>query len=73
MMKITKLMIMPYIIFLIWGCSSKTESNNSSKTDYSSLEWGNKPVPKEVIKSTRLFRERLLTDPYRPAYHFTAS
>ena len=71
MMKIIKLMVMPYIMLFIWGCSSNTESNNSSKVDSSSLEWENKPVPKEIIKSTRLFRERLLTDPYRPAYHFT--
>jgi hypothetical protein len=27
-------------------------------------------IPQEVIKATREFRERLLTDPYRPAYHF---
>lgn len=30
----------------------------------------NKDIPKEVIKATREFRERLLADPYRPAYHF---
>ncbi len=30
----------------------------------------NQPVPKAVIQSTRAFRERLLADPYRPAYHF---
>ena len=28
------------------------------------------PVPKAIIQSTRAFRERLLADPYRPAYHF---
>ena len=27
-------------------------------------------IPAEVIKATREFRERLLADPYRPAYHF---
>jgi beta-fructofuranosidase len=27
-------------------------------------------VPKSIIQSTRAFRERLLADPYRPAYHF---
>ena len=27
-------------------------------------------VPKAVIQSTRAYRERLLADPYRPAYHF---
>jgi len=29
-----------------------------------------KPVPGFVIQSTRNLRERLLADPYRPAYHF---
>ena len=30
----------------------------------------NSPVPDEVIRSTRLLRERFLADPYRPAWHF---
>jgi len=30
----------------------------------------NRPVPKEVVKAVREFRERLMADPYRPAYHF---
>jgi beta-fructofuranosidase len=30
----------------------------------------NQDIPQEVIKATREFRERLLADPYRPAYHF---
>ncbi|HTE22952.1 glycoside hydrolase family 32 protein [Flavitalea sp.] len=30
----------------------------------------NKPVPKTVLETTRLFRERLLADPFRPGYHF---
>ena len=28
------------------------------------------PIPKRVIQTTREFRERLLADQYRPAYHF---
>jgi beta-fructofuranosidase len=28
------------------------------------------PVPDEVVRSTRLLRERFLADPYRPNYHF---
>jgi beta-fructofuranosidase len=28
------------------------------------------PIPEEVVRSTRLLRERLLADPYRPRYHF---
>ena len=27
-------------------------------------------VPKEIVKAMREFRERLLADPYRPAFHF---
>ncbi len=30
----------------------------------------NRDIPSEVIQATRDFRERLLADPYRPAYHF---
>ena len=30
----------------------------------------NSPVPNEVVRSTRLLRERFLADPYRPTYHF---
>ncbi len=30
----------------------------------------NQPVPGPVIQSTRAFRERLLADPHRPAFHF---
>lgn len=30
----------------------------------------NQPIPASVIASTRSFRHRLLSDPYRPAYHF---
>lgn len=28
------------------------------------------PVPEEVVRSSRLLRERFLADPYRPLYHF---
>jgi beta-fructofuranosidase len=28
------------------------------------------PVPEAVVQSTRLLREKLLEDPYRPGYHF---
>jgi len=30
----------------------------------------NEDIPKEVIKASREYRQRLLADPYRPAYHF---
>src|SRR5690606_41142385 len=29
------------------------------------------PVPGAVVQATRSFREKLLSDPYRPGYHFT--
>ena len=29
------------------------------------------PISKEVIRTTKEFRDRLLLDPYRPAYHFS--
>ena len=35
-----------------------------------SLFNANQPVPEEIIKDAREFREHLLADPYRPAYHF---
>ena len=28
------------------------------------------PVSKQIVRNTRAFREKLLSDPYRPAYHF---
>jgi len=35
------------------------------------IHWGkDDPVPAPVVQSTRLFREKLLEDPYRPGYHF---
>lgn len=34
-------------------------------------EWSaDGPVPGAVVRSTRLLREKLLADPYRPGYHF---
>ena len=30
-----------------------------------------KAIPQEVIRATTEFRERLLSDPYRPAFHFS--
>ena len=71
-MKTTKSMMILLLIFL--GCSSDNGKNNEDRTSVnqnaSVSDWSNKPVPKDVIQSTRAFRERLLADPYRPAYHF---
>jgi beta-fructofuranosidase len=51
----------------VFAYSSGSESNSVPvpKT------WAaDSPVPDEVVRSTRLLRERLLADTYRPAYHF---
>lgn len=32
--------------------------------------WADSAVPDEVVRSTRLLREKFLADPYRPGYHF---
>lgn len=42
----------------------------SQSTTIPSLVNANKAIPKEIIKASRDLRERLLSDPYRPAYHF---
>lgn len=44
-------------------------SQNKEK-EVNALIKPNEDIPKEVVKSTREYRERLLADPYRPAYHF---
>jgi len=49
----------------------QSDSANVAITDDAEIDWkADQPVPKAVIQSTRAFRERLLADPYRPAYHF---
>ena len=41
------------------------------RQDSISKSWSpTNPVPEEVVRSTRLLREQLLADPYRPTYHF---
>ncbi|MDH3246783.1 MAG: hypothetical protein OEM26_19330, partial [Saprospiraceae bacterium] len=48
--------------------------SNSAEIDSNGLQttgWEQDiAVPKAVIQSTRSFRERLLSDPHRPGYHF---
>ena len=61
---------------LVLGENKATMIAASSPADASQVasvpkEWSaNGPVPAAVVQSTRLFRERLLDDPYRPGYHF---
>ena len=49
----------------------KSQSDTIKNLNSSKILWvTNKPVPGFIIQSARDFRERLLEDPYRPAYHF---
>ncbi len=56
---------------LTTGIASSTAMGRNIKTvsDPVSVE-PDQPIPREVIQSTRAFRERLLADSYRPGYHF---
>lgn len=50
---------------------SKSQSDTIKFINDSTNFWiTDRAVPKSVIRSTRSYRERLLADPYRPAYHF---
>jgi beta-fructofuranosidase len=59
-----------FILISIFSLSISGLSQENPKPE-SSLVNAGKPIPKEVIKATREFRERLLADPFRPAYHFS--
>ncbi len=49
----------------------KSQSAAIKNSKDSSIIWSmNQAVPQSIIRATRAFRERLLADPYRPAYHF---
>ena len=53
--------------------ASMTASQSGSSAPVASVpnQWSaTDPVPASVVQSTRLLRERLLADPYRPGYHF---
>jgi beta-fructofuranosidase len=54
-------------VFLIMQLSCISQEKPVQDT---SLVNPNQDISKKVIKATREFRERLLDDPYRPAYHF---
>lgn len=48
----------------------KSQSGTIKGND-SGIVWiKNQAVPRAIVQATRSFRERLLGDPYRPAYHF---
>lgn len=59
---------------LVLGDQHATVIASPAETDLkaanTSLLAVEQPIPKRVIQTTREFRERLLADPYRPAFHF---
>jgi beta-fructofuranosidase len=63
MRKVTMLLL-PCILLTIHAFPQDKE------TRIQDLVIQDKPIPIEVIMATREFRERLLSDPYRPAFHF---
>jgi beta-fructofuranosidase len=52
---------------VITTCSGGDEANHIAVPRKWSFD---SPVPDDALRSTRLLRERLLADPYRPGYHF---
>ena len=60
---------LPVILaFLPVTICAQVDTINSDKPN---MLWvTSQAVPKSIVQSTRSFRERLLADPYRPAYHF---
>ncbi len=52
------------------GGSALTINDASDAVDVPSHWSKSDPVPDAVVQSTRLLREKLLEDPYRPGYHF---
>lgn len=48
------------------GATFKSYNTSGTAKNWSPSE----PVSPEIISNTRAFREKLLSDPYRPAYHF---
>lgn len=56
--------------FLLFGNLLSCFFAVSQQKQIASLIQDHQPVSKEVMKATREFRERLMSDPYRPAYHF---
>lgn len=58
------------ILILTLMCSACITGDSSSSTDKTDVSTTLKTVYPTVVKSTRLFREKLLRDSYRPGYHF---
>ena len=59
------------LLTLLIPSLSKGQSDTIKFINDSTHFWiTDRAIPKAVIQSTRSYRERLLADPYRPAYHF---
>src|SRR5262245_53486646 len=63
------LKILVVVIFL--HTSWHVEESSGASKPVVSLVKEKENIPAQVIKGTRDFRERLLADPYRPAFHFS--
>jgi beta-fructofuranosidase len=59
-----KQLLLSGLIFVQFPGFSQEEEKKASLIEL------NEKVPREVIRSTTEFRQRLLEDPYRPAFHF---
>lgn len=64
-----KFLLLSTLIILL--SFNTTTSGQNKEPEVFAIIQPNKDIPNEVIRSTREFRERLLSDPYRPAYHFS--
>lgn len=59
------------LVLLSFNQSVFSQVDTIAIPDTVSKTWiSNQAVPRYVVQFTRSFRERLLADPYRPAYHF---
>ncbi len=59
------------MVTIIFSPELVKSQSDSIKANDSVNGWiKNQSVPKTIVQATRSFRERLLADPYRPAYHF---
>ena len=66
-----KFFILQITISFFFVGIAKSQTDTIRIADDSLKIWlTDQPVPEAIIQSTRSYRERLLGDPYRPAYHF---
>ena len=63
--------LIPILIAILFVASADAEGVFDPPQPVAALVKEKENIPPEVIKATRDFRERLLADPHRPAYHFS--